>query len=95
MTPRLAWTLAGVTALLVVADVVVTAQYRALTSEAAIAVHGIPFVSGSVLGCAVMGALIVTRYHRQVIGWLLVGVGTTGSFSMCTEAYAVWVLARA
>ena len=74
------------------ADVVVTAQYRSLISEAALAVHGFPFVSGAVLGSAVMGALIVTRDRRQVIGWLLIGVGTAGAFSLATEAYAVWVL---
>src|SRR3954469_21850902 len=89
---RLAWVLASVTGALVVADVLVTAQYRTLISEAAIAVHGFPFVDGSVLGSAVMGALIVTRDRRQVIGWLLVAIGIVGAFSIATEAYATWVL---
>lgn len=92
MAARLAWTFAGTAALFVVLDVAITAQYRALTSEAAIAVHGIPFVSGAVLGSAVMGALIIARDRRQVIGWLLLAVGTAGAFSLVTEAYAVWVL---
>jgi hypothetical protein len=89
---RLAWVLAGLSAVLVVADVLVTAQYRSLVSEAAVAVHGFPFVDGAVLGSAVMGALIVARDRRQVIGWLLVAVGTAGAFSLVTEAYATWVL---
>src|SRR4051794_11567473 len=92
MGARLAWVLAGVSGALVVADVLVTAQYRSLLSEAAVAVHGFPFVDGAVLGSAVMGALVVTRDRRQVIGWLLIAVGTAGSFSLATEAYAVWVL---
>ncbi|MFL6135135.1 MAG: hypothetical protein ACJ72A_20185 [Nocardioidaceae bacterium] len=92
MGARLAWVLAGVSGALVVADVLVTAQYRSLVSQAAIAVHGFPFVDGAVLGSAVMGALIVTRDRRQVIGWLLVAIGTAGSFSVATEAYAAWVL---
>jgi hypothetical protein len=93
MSATPAWVLAGVTAAFVVADAIITAQYRALTSEAAVAVHGFPFVSGAVLGSAVMGALIVTRDRRQVIGWLLVGLGAAGAFSLVAEAYAVWVLA--
>jgi hypothetical protein len=87
-----AWVLAGVSGVFVVADVLVTAQYRSLLSQAAVAVHGFPFVDGAVLGSAVMGALIVTRDRRQVIGWLLVAVGVAGAFSLVTEAYAVWVL---
>ena len=57
---RVAWVLAGVTLVLAVADVVVTAQYRHLLSEDAVAEHGFPFVDGAVLGCAVMGALIIS-----------------------------------
>lgn len=94
MGTRLAWVLAGLTAGFVVADVALTAQYTSLLSETAIAVHGIPFVSAAVLGSAVMGALVVARDRRQVIGWLLVAMGTSGAFSMLTETYAVWVLAH-
>ena len=65
MRARIAWLLAGATLVLVVADVVVTAQYRPLLSEAAVAVHGFPFVSGAVLGCAVLGAVIIARYTRH------------------------------
>ena len=56
----MAWVLAGVTLLLAVADGIVTAQYRHLLSEEAVAEHGFPFVDGAVLGCALMGAVIVS-----------------------------------
>jgi uncharacterized membrane protein YidH (DUF202 family) len=88
---RIAWVLAATTLVLVVADVVVTAQYRPLLSEAAVAVHGFPFISGAVLGCAVMGALIVSRDQRHPIGWLLTVVGFTSSVSLLCEAYSIWV----
>ncbi len=51
--------------------------------------HGFPFVDGAVLGCAVMGALIVSRDDRHPIGWLLSLVGVHQRRSPCvTEAYA-------
>ena len=62
---RVAWVLAGLTGVLCVADVVVTAQYRPLLSEAAVAEHGFPFVNGAVLGSAVLGAVIIARYERH------------------------------
>jgi hypothetical protein len=88
---RLAWILAGVTAVLVLADIVVAAQALPLTSETAVAVHGFPFVHGAVLGSALMGALIISRYERHPIGWLLAFVGIAGSLSLLAEAYAYWV----
>jgi hypothetical protein len=91
---RVAWVLAGITLLLVVADAAVTAQYRHLLSEAAVAVHGFPFVNGAVLGCAAMGALIISRYDRHPIGWLLSVVGTTSAVSLLAEAYGVWVVSE-
>ena len=88
---RIAWALAGITAVLVVADAVVSAQAVSLTSETAVAVHGFPFVHGAVLGSTVMGALIISRYDRHPIGWLLSLVGFAGGLSLLTEAYALWV----
>ena len=88
---RVTRTLAWITGALVVADVVVGAQAVSLTSETAIAVHGFPFIDGAVVGSAVMGALIVSRYPRHPIGWLLSIVGTAGAVSLLTEAYAFWV----
>jgi GAF domain-containing protein len=86
-TRALAW----LTAALVTLDVVVSAQSVALWSETAVAVHGFPFIHGAVLGSAVMGALIVGRYPRHPIGWLLSVVGAAGAVSLVTEAYAFWV----
>jgi hypothetical protein len=92
MRARIAWILAAVTLVLVVADVIVSAQAVALLSETAVAVHGFPFVHGAVLGSSVMGALIISRYERHPIGWLLSLVGTASAFSLLAEAYAYWVL---
>jgi GAF domain-containing protein len=92
MRARIAWLLAGVTLVLVVVDALVTAQYRPLLSEAAVAVHGFPFVNGAVLGCAVMGALILSRDQRHPVGWLLMVVGVTSALSIVCEAYSVWVV---
>ena len=89
--PRIAWALAGVTLVLVVVDAVVVAQSVALASETAVAVHGFPFLHGAVLGSSVMGALIISRYDRHPIGWLLDLVGTTTAVSLLTESYAYWV----
>jgi hypothetical protein len=91
MRPRVAWGLAGFTLVTVVLDAFITAQYRPLWSEASVARHGFPFVSGAVLGSAVMGALIISRYERHPIGWLLSLVGATSAFSLLTEAYGIWV----
>ena len=41
-----------------------------------------------------MGAVIVTRYARHPIGWLLSVIGCTSAISLLTEAYAVWVISE-
>src|SRR3954470_12524436 len=92
LLPRLAWSLAALTLLLVTADVIVAAQAVSLTSETAVAVHGFPFVDGAGLGSALMGALIISRYPRHPIGWLLIATGLSTSISLLSEAYAYWVL---
>ena len=94
MRARIAWLLAAATFVLTVADVAVTAQYRALLSEAAVAFHGFPFVNGAVLGCSVMGALIVARDQRHPIGWLLTVIGFTSAVSLLCESYSIWVTAE-
>ena len=88
----MAWLLAGLTGIFCVADAVLTAQYRPLLSEAAVAQHGFPLVNVAVLGSAVLGAVIIARYERHPIGWLLSVVGTSAAFSLLTEAYAIWVV---
>jgi len=94
MRALLAWALAGLTTLLVVADGVIIAQYLSLTSEAAVAMQGFPFIPGAVLGCSVMGALIITRDSRHVVGWLLNVIGTLGALSIMLEGYAIWASAH-
>jgi GAF domain-containing protein len=83
--------LAAVTVLLVAVDVVVAAQAVPLTSETAVAVHGFPFVDGAAVGSSLMGALIVARYQRHPIGWLLIAIGVLTSISLLAEAWAYWV----
>lgn len=92
MYARVAWVLTALTVLIAGADVWVTSAYRPLLSEEAVAVHGFPFVTGAVVGCAAMGALIVARWARHPIGWLLCLTGFLASISLLTEAYSVWVI---
>jgi len=92
MYARVAWVLTALTVLIAGADVWVTSAYRPLLSEDAVAVHGFPFVTGAVVGCSAMGALIVARWARHPIGWLLCLIGFLSSISLLTEAYSVWVV---
>ena len=91
MRARIAWTLVGVTLTAVLVDATLTTQVLPLLSEVAVALHGFPLAHAGVIGCAVMGALIISRYERHPIGWLLSLVGTCGSLSLLAEAYAYWV----
>jgi hypothetical protein len=92
MYARVAWTLTALAAVVAVADAWVTAAYRPLLSEEAVAVHGFPFVTAAAVGSAAMGALIVSRYARHPIGWLLCLTGFVASISLLAEAYSVWVI---
>ncbi len=92
MYARVAWVLTALTVLIAGADVWVTSQYRSLLSEEAVALHGFPFVSGAVVGSAVMGAVIIQRYARHPIGWLLNLSGFLASIALLAEAYSAWVL---
>src|SRR4051812_20881283 len=88
----LAWGRAVLVTLGAVADTVLTTAYRSLWSQETVAVHGWPFVNAAVVGSAVMGALIISRYPGHPIGWLISVVGTTGAVSIVAEAYGVWVV---
>ena len=92
MVSRGAWVLAYLTLVFVVADVVITAQYRTMLSEEVVAQHGFPLVTGAVLGSAVLGAFIVTRHERHPVGVLLCLIGAGSAFSLMTEAYSLWVI---
>jgi signal transduction histidine kinase len=92
MYARLAWLLTALSFLAAVADTFVTAAaYGQLGSEGAVAIHGWPFVTAATVGATGMGALIVSRYPRHPIGWLLCLIGFTSGISMLAEAYSVWV----
>jgi hypothetical protein len=92
MYVRMAWLLTALSVVAAVADTFVTAAaYGQLRSEGVIAVHGWPFVTAAAVGATAMGALIVSRYARHPIGWLLCLIGFTSSVSMLAEAYSVWV----
>jgi GAF domain-containing protein len=93
MYARIAWLLTTLTVAGAVADTVVTrAAYGDLWSEDTVAVHGWPMVTAATVGAAAMGALIISRYERHPIGWLLCLIGFTSSVSMLTEAYSIWVV---
>ena len=92
MAARLAWPLALVTLILAVMDTVITAAHQSLFSEAAIAEHGWPFAPLATVGVATMGAVIVTRYPRHPIGWLLSLIGVFSAVSLVAETYSIWVL---
>ncbi len=71
MRARIAWGVVAVATVAVILDTVFTAAHRSLLSEATWADHGWPLAPLSHAGCALMGALIVSRYPRQPLGWLL------------------------
>ncbi|MGZ4615202.1 MAG: hypothetical protein ACXV4A_06550, partial [Actinomycetes bacterium] len=89
---RLAWALAALTAVAAVCDTMITLASRPFFSEEAVAQHGWPFVTAAVLACSATGALIVSRYPRHVIGWLLTATGTIGALSLVLEAWSIWIL---
>jgi signal transduction histidine kinase len=89
---RLAWALAALCLVCAVTDTVLTLDSRPFFSEAAVAKHGWPFVTLATVACAAMGALIVSRYPRHPIGWLLTATGVTGAVSLVTEAWSIWIL---
>src|SRR5215210_304551 len=89
---RFAWFLAAIALVNEIADTLITAAYRPLFSEDTIAVHGWPLNAFAVVGSATMGALIISRYPRHPVGWLLSAVGAGASVSLVSEAYSIWVL---
>src|SRR3954447_11623596 len=88
---RVAWGLAMLSLMLAVADTVFTDLHTPLFSQAAWIDHGWPMISLTTLACSVMGALVVARYPRHPIGWLLLVAGLS-TISISTEAYSLWAL---
>jgi signal transduction histidine kinase len=88
---RLAWAIVVLTLVAIVVDTIFTAAHRPLLSEATWADHGWPLAPLASAGCAWMGALIVSRYPRHPLGWLLC-VASLLSVTLAAEAYSIWVL---
>src|SRR3954454_5136285 len=88
---RVAWGLVLLSLTLAVADTVFTDLHTPLFSQTAWIDHGWPMISLTTLACSVMGALVVARYPRHPIGWLLLVAGLS-TISISTEAYSLWAL---
>jgi hypothetical protein len=88
---RIAWTVVGLTVLAAVLDTAFTAAHRSLLGEATWASHGWPLAPLAGVGCALMGALIVSRYPAHAIGWLL-SAASLLSVTLAADAYSLWVL---
>jgi signal transduction histidine kinase len=88
---RIAWCVVGLTTIAVILDTIFTAAHRPLLSESTWADHGWPLAPLAGLGCALMGALIVSRYPTQMLGWLL-SVASLLSVTLAADAYTLWVL---
>ncbi len=88
---RIAWCVVGLTMVAVILDTIFTAAHRTLLSEATWADHGWPLAPLASVGCALMGALIVSRYPTQMLGWLLCAASLL-SVTLAADAYTLWVL---
>lgn len=91
MRVRAAWGVFALTIIAVILDTVFTAAYRPLLSEATWADHGWPLAPLAGLGCALMGALIVSRHPKHLLGWLLTAASLL-SVTLAADAYTLWVL---
>lgn len=89
---RLAWTLFALTCFLAIAEAALVAvSDRRLVSTPNLA-DGFPIVTLAAVAGAGIGALIVSRYPRHRVGWLMV-VGQLGTtFGLAVQAYAHEVL---
>ncbi|MCW2762558.1 MAG: hypothetical protein JWR85_2759 [Marmoricola sp.] len=91
MRARVAWCVVGVATVAFILDTCFTAAHGSLLSEATWAAHGWPLAPLAGLGCALMGALIVSRYPKHMLGWLLC-VASLLSVTLAADAYTLWVL---
>ena len=91
MLRRLGWVTVVVSVVFAVADTAITAQYRPLLAAKTLSEHAYPAVTIAAVASTVMGALIVSRYDRHPIGWLLCAGGVVTSFSLANESYSLWV----
>lgn len=91
MHARIAWGVLGLITVAAILDTAFTAAHGSLLSEATWADHGWPLAPLAAVGSALMGALIISRYPRQPLGWLLC-VASLLSVTLAADAYSVWVL---
>ncbi len=91
MRAHLAWGAFALTTIAVILDTVFTAAHRSLLSEVTWAEHGWPLAPLAGVGCALMGALIVSRYPQHMLGWLL-SAASLLSVTLAADAYSLWVL---
>ena len=88
---RLAWSLVVLSATCLLLDTVFVAAHLSLLSARAWADLGWPLIPLTTLGCAGMGALVVSRQPRHPIGRLLL-LASVPSLSLPAESYSLWVL---
>jgi signal transduction histidine kinase len=88
---RIAWAVFGLTTIAGILDTVFTAAHRSLLSEATWADHGWPLAPLASICCALMGALIISRYPLQPLGWLL-SAASLLAVTLAADAYSIWVL---
>jgi signal transduction histidine kinase len=91
MRARFAWCVVGLATVAFILDTAFTAAHLSLLSEATWAGHKWPLIPMSGVGSALMGALIISRHPRQLLGWLLCTASLI-SVTLALEAYASWVL---
>jgi GAF domain-containing protein len=91
MSARMAWCVVVLCLVAVGVDTVFTAAHAPLMTEQTWAGRGWPLLDLAGLGCALMGALILSRHPGHRLGWLLCA-GSLISVTMATEAYSIAVL---
>ncbi|MEO8108283.1 MAG: hypothetical protein ABI720_13320 [Actinomycetes bacterium] len=94
MRSKIAWLLSGLAVAMAAVDMRIISNFWSPLSEEAISQHGFPFIQTAAVGCALMGAVIVSRDQRHVIGWLLNVIGTVACLSLMLEAYSIWVISE-
>ena len=91
MRAVMAWCVVALTAIAFTLDTLFTAAHRPLLSEPTWASHGWPLAPLAGVFSAVMGALILSRYPRHNLGWLLCASSLL-TVTLAADAYTLWVL---
>jgi signal transduction histidine kinase len=91
MRTWIAWGVVVAATVAAVLDTWFTAEHLSLLSEATWASHGWPLAPLAGVGCALMGALIVSQHPNHMMGWLL-SAASLLSVTLAADAYTLWVL---